>query len=166
MHLVIGFVNGSKTKPNRYNRTLNARCFQRFEEVTCNCQAFCLVHHAVCSRCDWSKYICRSSLYHLRNLSKIRKYLTKESAAVVVHAFFTSKLGYCNVLLYGLPKYQLERLQYVQNTAASVVLKIHWLPIQYRIVFKIMLSVYKSLNGTYIAQLFSSETTLSFSLGH
>lgn len=166
MHLVIGFVNGSKTKPNRYNRTLNARCFQRFEEVTCNCQAFCLVHHAVCSRCDWSKYICRSSLYHLRNLSKIRKYLTKESAAVVVHAFFTSKLGYCNVLLYGLPKYQLERLQYVQNTAASVVLQIHWLPIQYRIVFKIMLSVYKSLNGTYIAQLFSSETTLSFSLGH
>lgn len=121
MHLVIGFVNGSKTKPNRYNRTLNARCFQRFEEVTCNCYASCLVHHAVCSRCDWSKYICRSSFYHLRNLSRIRKYLTKESAAVVVHAFFTSKLDYCNALLYGLPKYQLERLQYVQNTAASVV---------------------------------------------
>lgn len=93
MHLVIGFVKGSKTKPNR---TLNVRCFQRFEEVTCNCYAFCLVHHAVCSRCDWSKYICRSSFYHLRNLSRIRKYLTKESAAVVVHALVTSKLDYCN----------------------------------------------------------------------
>ena len=63
--------------------------------------------------------ICRSSFYHLRNLSRIRKYFTKESAEVAVHAFVTSKLDYCNALLYGLPKYQLQRLQYVQNTAAS-----------------------------------------------
>ena len=112
--------------------------------------------------------ICRSSFCHLRNLSKIRKHLTKESAAVVVHAFVTWKLDYCNTLLYGLPKYQLQRLQYVQNTAVRVVLqisrfqhiipvlsKLHWLPIQYCIVFKILLSVYKSRNGTspsYLAQ--------------
>ena len=67
--------------------------------------------------------ICGSSFYLLRNLSRIRKHLTKESAAVVVHAFVTSKLDYCNALLYGLPKYQLQRLQYVQNTAARVVLQ-------------------------------------------
>ena len=62
----------------------------------------------------------------------------------------------------------LQRLQYVQNTAARVVLQVskfqhitpvlcalHWLPIQYRIIFKILLVVYKSLNGTspsYLAQ--------------
>ena len=98
----------------------------------------------------------------------IRKYFTKESAEVAVHAFIASKLDYCNALLYGLPKYQLQRLQYVQNTAARVVLQVskfqhitpvlcelHWLPIQYRIIFKILLLVYKSLNGTspsYLAQ--------------
>ena len=49
--------------------------------------------------------ICRSSFNHHRNLSRIRKYLTKESAAVAVHALVTSKLGYCNALLDGLPKY-------------------------------------------------------------
>ena len=65
--------------------------------------------------------ICRSSFYHLRNPSRIRKYLTKESAAVAVHAFATSKLDYCNALLHGLPKYQLQRLQYAQNMAARVV---------------------------------------------
>ena len=92
--------------------------------------------------------ICRSSFYHLRNLFRIRdKYLTKESEAVV-HAIVTSKLDYCNALLHGLPKYQLQTLQYVQNTAARVVLQMsrfqkitpvlgepHWLPIQYRITF-------------------------------
>ena len=70
--------------------------------------------------------------------------------------------------IHGLPKYQLQRLQYVQNTGARVVLQVskfqhitpvlcelHWLPIQYRIIFKILLLVYKSLNGTspsYLAQ--------------
>ena len=112
--------------------------------------------------------ICKSSFYHLRNLARIRKYLTKDSATVVVHAFVTSKLDYRNALLCGLPKYQLQKLQYVQNTAARVVCQVgkfrhitpvlqelHWLPIQYRIVFKIMLLVYKSLNGaspSYLAQ--------------
>ena len=118
--------------------------------------------------------ICRSSFYHLRNLSRIRKYLTKESAELAVHAFVTSKLDYCNALLYGLPKYQLQRLQYVQNTAARVVLQVskfqhitpvlfelHWLPIQYRIIFKILLLVYKLLNGTspsYLAQKLHSRS--------
>ena len=49
--------------------------------------------------------ICRSSFYHLRNLCRIRKYFTKESAEVAVHAFVTSKLDYRNALLYGLLKY-------------------------------------------------------------
>ena len=93
--------------------------------------------------------ICRSSFYHLRDLSRVRKYRNKESAAVVVHAFVTSKLDYCNALLYGLPQYQLQRLQYVQNTAARVVLQmsklqhithvlseLHWLPIQDRIIIQ------------------------------
>ena len=39
-------------------------------------------------------YVCKSSFYHLRNISKIRKYLNKESAATIVHAFVTSKLDY------------------------------------------------------------------------
>ena len=39
-------------------------------------------------------YVCKSSFYHLRNISKIRKHLNKESAATIVHAFVTSKLDY------------------------------------------------------------------------
>ena len=46
--------------------------------------------------------ICRSSFYHLRNLTRIRKYFTKESPEVAVHAFVTSKLDFCNALLHSL----------------------------------------------------------------
>ena len=45
--------------------------------------------------------ICRSSFNQLRHLSKIRKYLTRESSEIAVHAFITSKLDYCNSLLYS-----------------------------------------------------------------
>ena len=79
---------------------------------------------------------------------------------MVVHAFITSKLDHCNSLYFGLPKYQVKRLQQLQNTAARFVTKagkydhiipllveLHWLPVSYRIVFKLLLLVYKILNG-------------------
>ena len=103
--------------------------------------------------------VCKSSFYHLRNISRIRRYLTSETTEMVVHAFVTSKLDYCNSLLYGLPKFLIAKLQSVQNSAGCLVcttrkfdhitrtlIDLHWLPIRHRIVFKILLLVYKSLN--------------------
>ena len=110
----------------------------------------------------------KSSFYHLSNPSRIRKYLSKESAVVAVHAFVTSKLDFCSALLYSLLKYQLQRLQSVQNTVARVVCQmsrfqhitpvlqeLHWQPINYLNIFKILFLVNKSLNGaspSYLAQ--------------
>ena len=104
--------------------------------------------------------ICRSSFYQLRNLSKTRKYLTQESSEIDMHAFTTSKLDYCNSLLYGCRKMQVKKLQYVQNTAARIITRprkfdhiapvlsdLHWLPVGYRFVLKILLLVFKSLNN-------------------
>ena len=57
----------------------------------------------------------RSSVYHLRNISKIRKYLTCEATEMVVHAFVTSKFcDYGNPVLYGLPKFFIAKLQPIQ----------------------------------------------------
>ena len=67
------------------------------------------------------KEVCRSSFFHLRNISRNRKYLTRNSVEVLIHAFVTSKLNYCNSLLYGLPKYFLQKLQSIQNSAARIV---------------------------------------------
>ena len=55
-----------------------------------NC--FCMEQHV--------KKICSEANYHLRNISKIRKYLTQDSAQILIHAFISSKLDYCNSLLY------------------------------------------------------------------
>ena len=119
------------------------------------------------------KKICSEANYHLRNISKIRKYLTQDSAQILIHAFISSKLDYCNSLLYGIPKYLVCRLQRVQNTAARIVtltrkydsitpimFKLHWLPVHSRIIFKLLLLVYKALNGkapSYICSLLNHQ---------
>ena len=118
--------------------------------------------------------ICRSLFYQLRNLSKVRKYLTPESSEIAMHAFITSKLDYCNSLLYGCRKMQLRKLQYVQNTAARIITRtrkfdhitpvlsdLHWLPVSYSFVFKFFLLVFKTRNNSppsYLADRLSSQS--------
>ena len=100
------------------------------------------------------KKICKTRHFHLTDLSKIRTYLDRESSEAIIHAIVTTNLDYCNAILYGLPKLLLNRLQLVQNRAARVVtftkkyehitrslIDLHWLPVEYRIIYKILLLV-------------------------
>ncbi|PIK33922.1 hypothetical protein BSL78_29257 [Apostichopus japonicus] len=95
-------------------------------------------------------------------IGRIRKYIDRPTAERLVHAFVTSHLDANNSLLYGLPNSAIAKLQRVQNSAARVVLgvsgrdvninalrknELHWLPVKDRIVYKILLLTYKSLNG-------------------
>ena len=64
---------------------------------------------------------CKAGFYHLRNISRIRKYISRRTAEILVHAFITCRLDFCNSLLYGQPKQTIKRLQYVQNIAARIV---------------------------------------------
>ena len=107
------------------------------------------------------KNITRKAFYDIRNITKIRKYLTVESTKSVVHSLVISKLDFCNSLLYGLPKYLIKKVQMIQNTAARLVYgywkyehvtpilkQLHWLPVRKRIEYKILLLTFKALNGT------------------
>ena len=45
-----------------------------------------------------------TSFHSLRQLRRVRHSLNTESTATLVHAFVTSRLDYCNILLAGSPK--------------------------------------------------------------
>ena len=103
---------------------------------------------------------CGKAFRGLYNIRQIRKFLTPDSTKTLVHAFVTSHIDYCNSLLFGLPRYHLDRLQKVLNAAArlihlvpkfahitSTLMDLHWLPVEFRIQYKILLLVHKCLHG-------------------
>jgi hypothetical protein len=109
---------------------------------------------------DHISSVCKTSHFHLRNIGAIRKYLTQDACATLVHSLVSSKLDYCNALLSKLPASSLNRLQRILNTAARLVslqpkhvhikpilCNLHWLPIEQRIKFKVLLFVFKCLNN-------------------
>ena len=124
--------------------------------------------------------ICSSSFYYLYNIRRIRKYLSRQSAISLIHAFITSKLDHCNSPLYGLPTIHISKLQRVQNSAARLVTNtprichitpiledLHWLPIKYRIQFKIVLLTFKCLYGLapqYLVDLIAVVPQLRYNL--
>ena len=124
--------------------------------------------------------VCSKAFRGLYNIRQIRKFLTMQSTKTLIHAFVSSHLDYCNTLLFGLPKYQLDRLQKVQNAAARVIFQIakcdhitpalidlHRLPVTFRVQFKLLLSVYKSLNNlssSYIKDILSLKPAANYAL--
>ena len=88
--------------------------------------------------------VCKSSFFHLRNIFKIREFLSHDTCETLIHAFITARIDYCNSLLYGQPKCILRRLQSVLNSAARLIhltsrhehitlllIQLHWLPIEH-----------------------------------
>jgi hypothetical protein len=59
--------------------------------------------------------ICKTCFFHLRKIAKIRDYLSTADTETLVHSLITFKLDSCNSLLYGLPKFMIDRLQNVQT---------------------------------------------------
>ena len=121
-----------------------------------------------------------TGFYYLYNFKRIRRYLSRENMETLIHAFISCRLDYCNSLMYGLPAYQLAKLQRVQNAAARLIFNeskfchitpllhsLHWLPIKYRIDFKILLLTFKSLHQqgpVYLRELLKVKDCGSYNL--
>ena len=94
------------------------------------------------------------------DIARIRDLLSDKDTVSLMHAIVSSRLDYCNSLFYGIDKKLISKLQKVQNAAVRLISKrrkyesvrdvlkeLHWLPVQQRIIFKILLLTFKILNG-------------------
>ena len=96
-------------------------------------------------------------------------YLPINNCYHIIHALITSRVDYCNSLLYGLPATQLNKIQHVLDAAARLLCRsprhwhtipfmynLHWLPVNLRIRFKVLLFAFKAIHGvasSYISDL-------------
>ena len=111
---------------------------------------FCFTNHV--------NSVIKSCFISLRDLHRIRRFLSIATSVVIANALVSSRLDYCNSLFHSLSFRNATRLQYVQNDLARFVTSasklthitsslktLHWLPIQQRIIFKTLVLVYKYL---------------------
>jgi len=103
--------------------------------------------------------VARIANFHLRNIGRVRKFLTTEATEQLVHSLVSSRIDYANALLANTPKCELRKLELVFNTAARIITRtpkvahitpvlqsLHWLPISERIDYKIALLTFKALH--------------------
>ena len=126
---------------------------------------------------DHVQKVCKTCYYHLCQLRSIRGSLSADSCSALVRAL-SSRLDYCNSLLTGIDKSQVNKLQSNLRVAAHLVMrkgkfesissdirdKFHWLPIQQRIKFKIGVLVYRCLRGTappYLSEMLSAAADIA-----
>ena len=118
---------------------------------------------------------CSKAFKGLYNIKQLRKFISTEATKILVHPFVTSHLDYCNSLLSGVPQYQLNCLQKILNATARLVclvpkfdhitpylIDLRWLPVEFRINFKVLLFVFKALNGKaprYISELIRKKSS-------
>ena len=101
------------------------------------------------------KNVCSSAMMCVRYLGKIRPYLSDSA-----HALVTSKVDTCDSLLAGIPASTLKPIKRVLNITARIVSRcpklthitpllksLHWLPVESRVQFKVLLILYKALLG-------------------
>ena len=84
----------------------------------------CVVFDQYLTFHDHISGISKSTHFHLRGIGRIRNLLTFDATAQLIHALITSRLDFCNSILYNLPNKQIERLQRIQNQAARMLKRI------------------------------------------
>ena len=103
------------------------------------------------------------------NFPDIRRWLTLKAAESLIHVFVTTKLDYCNALLFHVSAASLQKLLRVQKLAARiltdsrqkeraapVLFDLHWLPVEFSVHYKMLLLTHKAFHGQapeYIADL-------------
>ena len=112
---------------------------------------------------------CKPAVLNIIRIQNIRKYLDKDTTHMLIKSLALPHLDYANSLLMGLPAKTIKIMQNIQNLAAKVILgkqisdsskeclkALHWLPIKYRINYKVCTLVFKCLHAmkpTYLIKL-------------
>ena len=95
--------------------------------------------------------------FHIRNIGKIINLLLYDACSSIIYALISCPLDYCNYSIYNVVMSKSDKLQRIQNQCARIMTKsphreyitpvlkkLHWLKIQDRIIYKMLMLTYKS----------------------
>ena len=104
--------------------------------------------------------VLRQSYRYISDIGKVKKFLSSNDLRSLIQAVIISRIDNCNSLYYGIQESELNRLQCLQNSCARLIygrrkhdhvsdifIELHWLPVKQRVIFKILLFVFKVFVG-------------------
>ena len=117
----------------------------------------------------------KSCYFEIRRISHLRPFIDEKSTIQLIISLVFSRLDYCNCLFYNMSEENFQKLQVVQNhcarlvkkapkrsSATSLLKELHWLPIKFRVSYKVAIFVFKCLNDdsfpSYLKDLISIYT--------
>jgi len=140
-----------------YRSTTSSYCLPAFVQSVVHDLGVTL--DSLLTMADHITIVCRAGYYQLRQLHHIIQLLTPTVTWMLVQAFISCWLDYCNSLIYEIADSQLKRLQSVQNVVARLITSmqlmklimpvlqsLHWLPVWQQILFKLAVLAHKCLN--------------------
>ena len=97
----------------------------------------------------------------IHNIARVFYQLDIETTKILVQALVLSHLDYCNSMLLGIPNYNIQKIQCIQNMSARIVLQLprrsrithhladlHWLKVPYEIEYKIAILMFKCIHDS------------------
>ena len=122
--------------------------------------------------------VVRACFFHLCRLKSIRQILSADVTSGLVSAFVTTRMDYCNSILAALPQSSIDPLHRVQNVAARLITgtetrenitpvlrSLHWLPVKFRITFKLCVLMHLVHIGrapAYLSDMVTAATDMNF----
>ena len=112
--------------------------------------------------------------YHIYDLRRFRRFISLSVAKTIAAALVSSRFDYCNSVLYNTANKDIAKLQRVHfilgrvvtlshfSRSVSLLKSLHWLPVHYRIIFKICTTAYQALSSTQQISKFDANSSKKF----
>ena len=99
--------------------------------------------------------------YQLHSLRLIRDSISISTATIIASAYILLLFDYCNFILYNTPSSYITKIQILKNSIARCIfnipkyshthispflVKLHWLPVRHRILYKTLLLAHKAIH--------------------
>ena len=107
-----------------------------------------------------TKEKCATAMIHFLKIKHIRPLFTKGTCQSLILGLCISHLDYTNLIIFVLPDTQINKFQHIQNMCTKLVLNwgkfdstyqalriLHWLLVNSRTVFKLLLITFKCINN-------------------
>ena len=153
-------VFGTRWNLEKYGNDINVQVGNDSIAAVTNVRNLGFQMDSTCKNALHVNKLCRTLYATIKRIRQIRKNISSSTAKTLMQALVLSRLDYCNSLLMGTAKTHIHKLQKIMNMGVRVIYNLskfdhitaaltslHWLKVEFRIVFKVALLMFKCKNS-------------------